>query len=184
MRLPEWAKKSRTAWRWTGAERPPFADTTDEGQESVWDYPRPPLVEPDSRRVVVRLGGTVIADTTGAIRVLETASPPAFYLPRGDVRMELMRPTAGSTRCEWKGLGEYWTVRTPEGDRAERAAWSYPEPFVDCASIRGYLAFYPGRVACFVEDERVTAQGGGFYGGWITSEIRGPFKGDPGAGAW
>ena len=127
---------------------------------------------------------TVIADTTAAVRVLETASPPTFYLPPSDIRMELMRPTAGTSHCEWKGTAEYWTIRTPEGDRAERAAWSYPEPFEESAAIRGYLSFYPSRVDCFVGDEKVRAQGGGFYGGWITSEIRGPFKGDPGAGTW
>lgn len=126
----------------------------------------------------------MIADTVAAIRVLETASPPTFYLPPSDIRMELLRPVVGGSRCEWKGTSEYWTVRTPEGDRAERAAWSYPEPFEGFSSIRGYVSFYPARLDCFVGDERVKPQRGGFYGGWLTREIRGPFKGDPGAEGW
>jgi uncharacterized protein (DUF427 family) len=136
----------------------------------------------DGRRVVVRLAGTIIADTTSAVRVLETASPPTFYLSPADVRRDLLRPVGGSSRCEWKGEAEFWTVRTPEGDRAERAAWSYPDPFQDFASLRGFLAFYPGRVVCTVDGEEVRPQAGGFYGGWITREVRGPFKGDPRVG--
>lgn len=184
MSLPDWARAGRAGWRWSGAERPPFAETPADGQESVWDYPRPPRLEEDTRRIVVRLGGTVVADSTRAIRVLETASPPTFYLPAADVRVDLLRPAAGVSHCEWKGAAEYWTVRTPEGDRAERAAWSYPEPFEDVAALRGHLSFYPAKLACFVEGERVRPQAGGFYGGWVTSEIVGPFKGEPGSGAW
>lgn len=100
MQLPEWAKRGRGIWRWDGSQRPEFADTPGVGQESVWDYPRPPRLEPDERRIVIRVGGAVIADTTGALRLLETASPPTFYIPPSDIRMELMRPEAGVSRCE------------------------------------------------------------------------------------
>jgi uncharacterized protein (DUF427 family) len=150
----------------------------------VWDYPRPPRIEPDGRRVVVRLVDTVVADTARALRVLETASPPTFYLPPADVRMELLRPARGASRCEWKGTAEYWTIRTPEGDRAERAAWSYPSPFPGFEEIRDYVSFYPVRVDCYVDGAPVHAQTGGFYGGWITPEIVGPFKGEPGSSGW
>jgi uncharacterized protein (DUF427 family) len=133
---------------------------------------------------LVKVGGTVIADSTQATRVLETASPPTFYVPQSDVRMELLRPAGGQSYCEWKGAAEYWSIRTQEGERIEQAAWSYPNPLPAFHSIRGHIAFYPARVECFVDSERVRPQGGGFYGGWITDEVVGPFKGDPGAGAW
>ena len=184
MTLPDWAIAGRGGWRWTGAERPDFADEPGEGQESVWDYPRPPIAVDDTRSVVVRLSGTVLADTTAAVRILETASPPTFYIPPSDVRMDLLRPAHGVTRCEWKGVGEYWSVRTQEEERVEQAAWSYGDPFPEFERIRDYVSFYPGRVECYVDGERVRPQGGGFYGGWITSEVVGPFKGDLGAGAW
>ena len=184
MHLPEWAKRGRGGWQWTGSERPPFAETPGPGQESVWDFPRPPRIERDARQIVIRVGGTVIADTTAAFRVLETASPPTFYLSPSDVRMELLRPAPGASRCEWKGTARSWLVRTQEGERAENAAWSYPEPFEDFAELRDHMAFYPNRVACLLAGETVRAQGGGFYAGWITSDVVGPFKGEPGSGGW
>jgi uncharacterized protein (DUF427 family) len=119
-----------------------------------------------------------------ALRVLETASPPTFYLPPPDVRMELLRPASGASRCEWKGTAQYWSLRTPEGARVEEAAWSYPEPFEDFAALRDHLAFYPDRVDCALDREEVRAQAGGFYGGWITRDVVGPFKGDQGLGGW
>lgn len=153
-------------------------------RESVWDYPRPPRVERDDRRVRVVLGDVVMADTTRALRVLETSHPPAFYIPREDVRGEHLVPAAGRTWCEWKGHAAYEDVVV--GDRvAARAAWHYPDPAPAYADLAGHVAFYPGRVdACFVGDERVRAQEGDFYGGWITSEIEGPFKGAPGTRGW
>lgn len=184
MNTPDWARSARSGWRWSGQERPPFAEEPGPGQESVWDYPRPPRIAPDDRRIVVKLGGTVIADTTNGARVLETASPPTVYIPPADVRMELLRPVRGSSRCEWKGTAEYWTVRTPEGDRAERAAWSYPEPFDEFAELAGWISFFPSRVACTIDGERVEPQEGGFYGGWVTSEIVGPWKGGRDSGGW
>ncbi len=184
MHLPEWAERGRGQWRWNGSERPAFAVVPGAGQESVWDYPRPPRLEQVPRTVVVRVGETVIADTTASVRVLETASPPTYYIPPSDVRIELLRPARGVSRCEWKGTAQYWSVRTQEGERVEEAAWSYSEPFPDFEELRNYLAFYPNRVDCELGGEKVRAQPGGFYAGWITSELVGPFKGDPGSGGW
>lgn len=154
------------------------------GQESVWDYPRPPRVEPSRRRVRVEMGETVVAESSRAVRVLETAGAPVWYLPPEDVRTDLLVPAEGRTLCEWKGAATYFDLRV--GDRVtRRAAWSYPDPSRGYEAIRGHIAFYAGRVdAAFVDGERVTPQPGGFYGGWITSEVVGPFKGDPGTEAW
>jgi len=170
-------------WRWNGSERPPFAEPPGPGQESVWDYPRPPRIEVDSRLVVVQAGETVLAETTAARRILETASPPTFYIPPADVRVERLQHAPGASRCEWKGTAAYWSLRNG-GPEARPVAWSYPEPFDDFADIQDHFAFYPGRVVCTVDGERVSTQPGGFYGGWITGELVGPFKGDLGSGAW
>jgi uncharacterized protein (DUF427 family) len=153
-------------------------------QESVWDYPRPPRVEPVSRRIRVELGGETIADTTEALRVLETSHPPVYYIPRDDIRMELLQPVERSTYCEWKGAARYFDVAV-EGHRAAAAAWSYDRPAPGFEAIAGHVAFYPGQMdACYVGDERVQVQPGSFYGGWITSNIVGPFKGGPGSHGW
>ncbi|MEL7451111.1 MAG: DUF427 domain-containing protein [Pseudomonadota bacterium] len=167
-------------WKYTGKERPPFANAPAAGQESVWDYPRPPRLESDERRVVVRSGDLVIADTTGAVRVLETASPPTFYLPPEDVHMDRLAAVGGQSFCEWKGAARYWALAGSD----EAVGWSYPQPSAAFAALRDYLSFYPGRVACFVDEERVRPQPGGFYGGWVTDEIAGPVKGEPGTGHW
>ena len=171
------------AWRFRGKHRPAGAIEPGPGQESVWDYPRPPIVVEDSRLVQVRLGDTLIAETRAARRVLETASPPTFYLPPDSVNPDSLHPDSESSVCEWKGRAIYYSVCA--GDRCvEHAAWRYPEPLVAFAAIRNYLAFYPGRLECYVDGERVRAQAGGFYGGWITGEIVGPFKGEPGTAGW
>ena len=152
--------------------------------ESVWDYPRPPRVEPCSRRARVVHGGIVVADSTSAIRVLETSHPPTIYLPPGDVRTDLLRPSAHRTFCEFKGWAVYWDLAAGDGV-VRRAAWSYPDPAAGYESIRGHLPFYPGLVdACYLGDEQVEPQAGGFYGGWVTSDISGPFKGGPGTAGW
>lgn len=154
------------------------------GQESVWDYPRPPRVEPDTRHVVVRFGGEVVADTRRAVRVLETSHPPVFYIPPEDVRIELLESNGQQTWCEFKGDAHYYDL-VVDGKVSESAAWCYPEPRAGYEAIQHGIAFYPGRVdECTVDGERVTPQAGGFYGGWITSEIVGPFKGDPGTSGW
>ncbi len=154
------------------------------GQESVWDYPRPPRLGPSTKHVQVVFGGEVVADTHRAIRVLETGHPPVYYIPPADVRLDYLTPTDRRTFCEWKGEAAYFTVAV--GHRtAENAAWTYPRPTADFAAIAGYVAFYPGRVDdCFVDGERVEAQPGDFYGGWITRDIVGPFKGEPGTTGW
>ena len=154
-------------------------------KESVWDYPRPPRVEPCDRRVRIEHGGEAIADSERALRVLETASPPTVYVPAADVRTDLLAETpAKHSFCEWKGQASYFDL-VRDGERVEAIAWHYPEPRADFAALRDHIAFYAGRVdACFLGDERVRPQGGGFYGGWVTDEIQDPYKGEPGTEDW
>ena len=153
-------------------------------KESVWGYPRPPRAEPSTRRIRVVFGGVTVADTTRAIRVLETSHPPAYYVPPEDVNREYLRPSRRQTYCEFKGQASYYDLVV--GEREVRdAAWYYPEPNERFAALRDHVAFYPGRVdACFVDEEQVVAQAGDFYGGWVTSDIEGPFKGGPGTAGW
>jgi uncharacterized protein (DUF427 family) len=183
MPLPDWVIGARAKWRYRGQQRPPFAAVPETGQESVWDYPRPPRLSQDEREVVVRLGEAEIARTLRSVRVLETASPPTFYIPPGDLRAEYLQAEPGGSLCEWKGQAVYWTV-TVCGRRLERVAWSYPDPFPEFEAIRGYVSFYPAHLECFVAGIRVLPQPGNFYGGWVTPEIAGPFKGEPGSGLW
>lgn len=154
------------------------------GQESVWDYPRPPRVEPTSKHLQVVFNGVLIADTSRALRLLETSHPPVYYIPPADIQMQYLERTTGRSMCEWKGLAWYYSVTV--GDARElSAAWFYPQPTPAFASIAGYLAFYAQRMdACYVDGERVTPQPGDFYGGWITRDIVGPFKGEPGTQGW
>lgn len=168
-------------WTNTGQQRPDFAVAPGPGQESVWDYPRPPALVRDNRTVEVKDGDCVIARTTAAFRILETASPPTFYLPADDVDFELLVETPGNSICEWKGMAKYWALARDPG---VPVAWAYPRPRARFDRIKDYIAFYPGRVICYVDGERVRPQAGGFYGGWITSEVVGPFKGEPGTGHW
>jgi uncharacterized protein (DUF427 family) len=154
------------------------------GQESVWDYPRPPRLEDATKQVRVIFNGVTVAESRRAKRVLETSSPPVYYIPPEDVRMDLLSPAPRTTFCEWKGAASYYTL-TVNGKTAERAAWYYPRPSAPYAAIKEHIAFYPGKMdACYVDGERVTPQPGDYYGGWITSEIVGPFKGDPGTLDW
>lgn len=168
-------------WNYKGQERPAFAVKPQDGQESVWDYPRPPLLKPCGRRVEVKADGLVIARTTSSLRLLETASPPTFYLPPDDVQWDHLVETRGSSVCEWKGAARYWALA---GSPGLAVAWDYPRPRARYDRLKKYLAFYPGRVACFVDGERVQPQPGQFYGGWVTSDVVGPFKGEPGTGHW
>lgn len=154
------------------------------GQESVWDYPRPPRLEASSKHIRVEFAGKIIADTRRAFRVLETSHPPVYYLPAEDIRMEHLKETSRSTFCEWKGRARYFTVAVGQCI-AERSAWSYPRPTVSFQSIKDYLAFYAEQMdLCSVDGEAVQPQEGNFYGGWITSDIVGPFKGAPGNWGW
>jgi uncharacterized protein (DUF427 family) len=154
------------------------------GQESVWDYPRPPAVAPTDRRVRVVHRGVLIADTRRAIRILETSQPPAFYLPPTDVAVEHLYRTRHRSYCEWKGAASYWAVQVGEVVVPD-AAWSYELPNRDYAAIAHHLAFYPQKVdQCWVDDELAQPNPGSFYGGWITSDVVGPFKGSPGTSGW
>ena len=154
------------------------------GQESVWDYPRPPRLEPTPRRIRIVFAGETIADTRRAWRVLETSHPPVYYLPLDDIRREWLIAAPGSSFCEWKGGAVYWTLRVG-GREAPRVAWSYPAPMLGFAPIRDHLAFYAGPLdECTVDGEAVCPQPGGFYGGWITAAVLGPFKGEPGTDGW
>ena len=160
--------------------------------ESVWDYPRPPRLEPTGSQLRVEHRGVVIAETGRAMRVLETSHPPVFYLPPEDIRMDLLRRsdvTDGSGQrgsfCEWKGSAVYWDLLLSGEDAVAAAAWSYPHPTPKFSALRGFLAFYASRVdVCVVDGEQVQAQPGDFYGGWITSRVTGPFKGAPGTQGW
>jgi uncharacterized protein (DUF427 family) len=134
--------------------------------------------------VAVRLAGTVVADTTGAYRVLETSQAPAFYLPPADIAAGTLRPARGSSFCEWKGSAVYFDVVAADGTVAERAAWAYPSPTARFAAIADFVSFYPHLVECVVDDHRAEPMPGGFYGGWITPDVVGPFKGAPGTLGW
>ncbi len=154
------------------------------GQESVWDYPRPPRLEPTSKHIRIEFAGETIASTNRAYRVLETSHPPVYYLPPDDVRIELLTVAAGSSFCEWKGRAGYSDLMVG-GRTVNNAAWFYPDPTPAFSVVTGYLAFYPSKMdACFVDDELVESQPGDFYGGWITSDIVGPFKGATGTWGW
>lgn len=154
------------------------------GGESVWDYPRPPRLEPCSKHLKIVFGGETIAETTRGYRVLETSHPPVYYFPPDDVCFEFVKPTGGGSYCEWKGKAAYFNA-VVGGKTAERVGWSYPDPVGAFRPIAGYLAFYAGPMdACTVDGELVTPQPGGFYGGWVTRDIAGPFKGSPGTMGW
>jgi uncharacterized protein (DUF427 family) len=180
---PTWLRAAREHWRWRGESRPPFAAVPGPEQFSVWDYPRPPCVVPETREVVVHWGDVEVARTQRALRVLETSHPPSFYLPWDDVARNFLQPAAGNSFCEWKGPARYWTL--VDGQRQlVRVAWSYPEPQAGAEALANCVAFYPQHLVCRVDGEVVRPQPGGFYGGWITSELTGPFKGEPGSDAW
>ncbi|MEO7085015.1 MAG: DUF427 domain-containing protein [Gemmatimonadaceae bacterium] len=177
--------RARAMWRYTGDERPAFAESPRDGQESVWDYPRPPRLVPDAREVIVRAGNVEIARTRSALRMLETASPPTIYLPFADARADLLVDArgAGSSHCEWKGGARYLSIMA-DGVQLPAVAWYYPSPNAPYEAIAACFSVYPGRVECLVDGERVRAQEGGFYGGWVTNEIVGPWKGGPGTSGW
>ncbi|WP_411276939.1 DUF427 domain-containing protein [Gaiella sp.] len=154
--------------------------------ESVWDYPRPPRLEPVSKRLQVTLGGVVIADTARGHRVLETSHPPVYYFPLEDITPEALVPsTKRGSMCEWKGAASYYDVVGGTGRRVEGGAWTYRSPTPAFDAIRDAVAFYPAPMdSCTVAGERVTPQPGGFYGGWITIDLVGPYKGEPGTMGW
>lgn len=151
------------------------------GRERVADYPRPPALVACERHLRVEALGQLLAETHRSLRVLETFHPPTFYLPPEAFDLSLLRSAAGRSFCEWKGIARYFDVVAPDGRLLERVVWQYPEPTPAFAPLAGWYALYPGAMdGCWVDGERVLPQPGGFYGGWITSDLEGPFKGDPG----
>jgi uncharacterized protein (DUF427 family) len=154
------------------------------GQESVWDYPRPAIAQPSTKHIQVVCNGVAIADSRNTIRVLETSHPPAYYIPIADIQMQYFSLTPHHSLCEWKGVANYYTITV--GDTVlPNVAWQYPEPTERFLSIRDAIALYPSRMeACYVDGEKAQAQAGDFYGGWITSDIVGPFKGGSGTWGW
>ena len=154
------------------------------GQESVWDYPRPPRLEASPRHIKVVFDGRIVADSSRAWRVLETSHPPVYYIPPEDVEERMLRREPHTSLCEWKGTANYYSVCSDHRE-GRSSAWAYPAPVPAFEAIAGYIAFYPAKMdACFVDGERVQAQPGDFYGGWITSHVVGPFKGVAGSTFW
>jgi uncharacterized protein (DUF427 family) len=159
-------------------------DPTGPGQESVWSYPRPAVAEPTQRPLKIMHRGFIIADTQKGIRTLETTHPPSYYFPPAAIAPFILKPSRHRSFCEWKGEAIYFDVFVL-GETLRDVAWSYPDPNPAFISLRDHIAFYAGPFdGCFVDDERVIAQPGSFYGGWITSHVVGPFKGVAGSGFW
>lgn len=169
-------------WEFTGNQRPDFACEPLEGQESVWDYPRPPALVASEERVDVSLAGLHLANSCRTLRVLETAHPPTYYIPEEDVNWKALDHLAGRSFCEWKGTANYFSLL----NHAELGAiaWQYRNPAASFSGLDGHVSFYPGLVECSVQGQRVQAQPGTFYGGWITDRVVGPFKGEPGTNHW
>ena len=180
---PTWLEAARAHWNWRGQTRPPFAVAPGPGQVSVWDFPRPPRLAQDAREVVIAWNGVEVARTRNAVLVLETAHPPSFYIPWADVKRELLQLGKGSSFCEWKGPASYWSL-VKDSQTLPGVAWSYAKPLAGAEAIANCVAFYPSNLDCTVGGEKVTPQPGGFYGGWITPELVGPFKGDAGTQGW
>lgn len=181
-KVPDWLLKAREKWTYTGQERPDFAIVPEQGQVSVWDFPRPPALVPEKRKLEVLKERTTLALSQHALAVQETASPPTYYVPPEDINFKALVKIQGkSSLCEWKGETNYWALK----EQPKKAiAWSYPNPFSPFEALANHIAFYPQYLECYLDDERVTPQPGGFYAGWITSDLVGPFKGEPGTGHW
>ncbi len=169
-------------WEYNGKQRPDFADAPANNQESVWDYPRPPALVPLTQLVEVKVGETLLARSEQAMRILETASPPTIYIPPSDVMLDVLIRVPGNSYCEWKGAADYWALS--DRSQALPVGWSYPDISREYSDIRDWLSFYPARVSCFIDGERVRGQEGGFYGGWVTDSIAGPWKGASGTSQW
>ena len=168
----------REHWHFRGQQRPDFADKPLPGQRSVWDFPRPPAIEVVEQPLTVFDGETLVAETLCGVRVLETAGAPTYYFPPDDVKVALS-PSGGNSICEWKGMAESLTVAgIPD------AAWRYVRMFPAFRELYRWVAFYPTKLDCRVGEEQVTPQPGGYYGGWVTRDLAGPIKGEPGTGHW
>ena len=169
-------------WEFTGKTRPEFALVPRDGQESVWDYPRPPALVPSDDQVDVAFNDLKLASSRRTLRVLETAHPPTYYIPEDDVNWEFLAAIARSSFCEWKGTANYFSMQRNSQQGA--IAWQYRSPVASFAQLDGHVSFYPSLTDCCVNGERVIPQPGIFYGGWITSRVVGQFKGEPGTGHW
>jgi uncharacterized protein (DUF427 family) len=170
---------ARTQWRYTGRKRPDFALPTGPHEESVWDYPRPPVVVDVPQKLRVMVDNLIIAETQRGKRVLETAGAPTYYFPPEDVDLNQLTFGALTSICEWKGLAQTFSV-----DNIKDAGWRYVQMFPAFAELYQWPSFYPGKLACYINDERVEPQPGGYYGGWVTENIVGPVKGEPGSQGW
>jgi uncharacterized protein (DUF427 family) len=180
---PPWLQAAREQWVWRGQARPSFAADPGATQTSVWDFPRPPRVAAEPREVRIVWGGVPVACSTRAVRVLETSHPPTYYIPWADVARRLLQMAPGASFCEWKGPARYWSL--VDGDRKLPShAWSYPQPLAGAEALADCLAFYARGLACSVGGLPATPQPGGFYGGWVTPDLAGPFKGEAGSEAW
>lgn len=169
-------------WKNIGKKRPDFAIEPKAGQESVWDYPRPPILEASDEAVEVSYNYVPIASSRAALRVLETASPPTYYIPAADIDWRQLVEVGHSSFCEWKGRASYFALANDA--KQTPVAWLYANPSERFAAIDQHASFYPSKVDCSVNGEVVRPQPGEFYGGWITDRVVGPFKGEPGTGHW
>jgi len=169
---------ARAKWQFTGKTRPEFAETPGVNQESVWDYPRPPVIEDVNKHLEVRHNSQVIAATTSGKRVLETAGAPAYYFHSKDINRKLGEARDIVSTCEWKGLAQAITI-----DGAE-IGWRYVQMFPAFKELYLWMSFYPSKVDCYLDNQLVQAQPGGYYGGWVTNDLVGPIKGNPGSQGW
>ena len=176
-------RAARSKWQWRGQARPDFAHATGHGEESVWDYPRPPIIAPDLRHVLVCAEDQIVAETEAAVRVLETAGPPTVYLAPDAVRTDWLVANGATAMCEWKGIAEEFDLVT-DAVTIPAAAWCYTRTFPEFEALKGWFSFYPARVDCRIDGEIAYPQTGGYYGGWVTREIIGPCKGDPDTAEW
>ncbi|MEO1693755.1 MAG: DUF427 domain-containing protein [Pseudomonadota bacterium] len=182
--------RARAQWTWNGAVRPPFADLPGPREESVWDYPRPPRIEPVSVHLLVALDGRTLADTRAGKRVLETSHPPTFYFPPGDVDTDAVLSLPNTTHCEWKGRSQSVVARPDGASRAREQVsatvigWRIAEAYPEFADLRGWFAFYPAVVTANYDGVPVQPQPGVYYGGWVVPGLAGPFKGVPGSSGW
>ena len=173
-------RAARSGWRFTGSERPEIAESPKSGQRSVWDFPRPPVVGAVTDTIEVRCGDQTIAVSTRAREVLETSHAPTIYIPPGDFDAESVRPADGAgSHCEWKGISVSLTVL----DVAD-AGWMIARAYPEFEPLVGWAAFYPNRLTCLRAGQFVGAQGGGYYGGWVTPDLAGPIKGGPHTAGW
>lgn len=176
--------RARGAWKYDGSRRPAWADEPGPGEESVWDFPRPPRIEEEARPVRVVHRDVVVAESTRALRVVETAGAPTVYVSERDVDRGLLVRGRGQSHCEWKGVAVHLDV-VVAGHVAPEAAWTYPDPYPEFERLRSWIAFHPARLdACWLGDAKAVAQPGGYYGGWVTPDLAGPIKGGPGTGSW